>query len=203
MCINCGAWTIGGSRLLAEPCDHEEVNEARARGLKRFLNGLHPCKSITLAKEWEIKQDKVQLVLDKIQNPQLGTKRVGRAIEVAAKIAKKQKGSASSQGQDSSAPCAAPLVHPSSSSTPSQVTAPNPFDDPEADLDIEEDMDPEPPPQQDRSASSSLSSTSLVPAIVPISARTKRLSREQRQEQQAVGLARVVDNLKKRLKRFQ
>ena len=203
MCLNCGAWTTGGSRLLAEPCDHVEVTEARARGLSRFLRGLHPGKATTLAKEWQARQDEVQLVMDRIHTPQLGTKRVSRAIEVATKLAKKQSCSASSQGQDTSAPGTVALVRPTSPSTPFQVSALDLFDDPEADLDIEEELYPEPPPQPDRRVSGLSSSTSPVPPFSSASARPKRLSREQRHEQQALGLARVVNNLKKRLKRFQ
>ena len=62
---------------------------------------------------------------------------------------------------------------------------------------------PEPPPQPDRRVSGLSSSASPVPLVLSAFARPKRLSREQRHEQQAVGLARVVNNLKKRLKRFQ
>ena len=74
------------SRLLAEPCEPEGITEARARGLKGFLRGLHPGKATSLSQERAAKREGVQVVIDKINVPQLGTKRVSRAQQLLPKL---------------------------------------------------------------------------------------------------------------------
>ena len=59
----------------------------------------------------------------------------------------------------------------------------------------------DPPPEQDPCVSGLSSSTGLMRHSASV--RPKRLSREQRHEQQVVGLARVLNNLKKMLNWFQ
>ena len=102
MCLDCGAWTTGGSHLLAEPCQPEGITEARARGLKRFLRGLHPGKATSLSQEQAAKREGVQFVIDKINVPQLGTKRVRRAQQLGSKAVAKSKQQRTQQQIDGS-----------------------------------------------------------------------------------------------------
>ena len=100
MCLSCGAWTSEASRLLAIPCDPLGMTKARSNGKTRFLNGMRPCKSTSLQREDEAKQEWLQLELAKIHTPVLSVKRVAQALNSAAKLAKKPKSDAPSQSHE-------------------------------------------------------------------------------------------------------
>ena len=219
MCLDCGAWTTGISRLLAQPCEPEEITEARARGLKRFLKGLHPCKATSIAQEQEAKLEAVKAVIEQLNTPQHGTKRVLRAQQYAAKVAAKVK-QPRVQEPDDSTPGASPSCAPSQP-RPQPPPSPHqdvlvrpgcPFDDPEADMDmseVERDycFSEEPPifipePRQASRSSSSQGNAHCNQGAATAPKRPQRMSKAKREELQAQGLARVVKNLKNRLKQF-
>ena len=135
LCLHCGAWTTGSSRLLAEPCDLHGLTSARHNGKNRFLRGLHPCKPTTLAQDMVDRQGRLKLVLDKIDQPVLRVKRVVQAIDLASKPAKKPRKTIPDHSTVIPDDSAIVEEH----AIPNQEPPQNPFDDPDGDPWFEED----------------------------------------------------------------
>ena len=91
MCLNCGAWTTGASRLLAMPCEPQCITVARSRGIHRFKKGMHPGKPRSLASAAYSMEQEVEVAIGIVEAPLPPTKRVSRAIELVPILAKKQK----------------------------------------------------------------------------------------------------------------
>ena len=192
MCLACGAWTTGNAKLLALECNPHGLTKARASGIDRFKRGLHPCKPKSLAQEHDAWITKTKLVISKVGKKELHTKRVAQAIEAAPRVAKR------SHVESHSEPSTA-----SSSQTPPPPIAPvlASFDDPDGDVFFQEEE--EGPGEETGPPDDWPDAEPHQVTCAPKKQPAKKLTKAQKQKQQAEGLARVVQGLKAKFKRFQ